>query len=332
MKEVTFINANVERWREFENMLSTNTAANPDKLSDMFIRITDDLSYAQTFFPGSETEKYLNGIAVKTHRVIYRTKKARSTSLIEFWKYIFPLEMYRSRKYILYSFLFFATACFVGAISAANDDTFVRLIMGDEYVNMTLENIEKGDPMAVYKSANKADMFLGITINNIRVSFIAFLSGVFTSFFTILVLFQNGIMLGSFQYFFYEYDVLYESILSIWIHGTLEIFAIIVAGAAGIITGNGILFPDTYSRMSSFLRAVKRSMKIVLGLMPVFIIAGFLEGFVTRQTDWYDSIRIAIIVGSLILIVFYFFIYPAKINKRFNQDNEFNDFIKEISK
>ncbi len=332
MKEITFLNNNVKRWREFESLLGKPSETEPDKLSDMFIGITDDLSYAQTYFPGTETEFYLNSIAIKTHNIIYKTKKERKTSLSEFWKYIFPLELYKSRKYILYSFFFFFTACLIGGISAANDDTFVRLILGDYYVNMTLDNIDKGDPMAIYKTANEINMFLGITINNIKVSFIAFLFGIFTSLGTILILFQNGVMLGSFQYFFYEQNVLYESVLSIWIHGTLEIFAIIIAGAAGIIMGTGILFPGTYTRKASFLQSARRGMKIVLGLIPVFIIAGFLEGFVTRHTNWHDAIRISIIVISLIIILLYFFIYPIKLNKRLNKDIEFKEFIKEMSK
>ncbi len=65
----------------------------------------------------------------------------------------------------------------IGVVSSAGDSGFVRLIMGDSYVNMTLENIDKGDPLAVYKQMNGVDMFLGITFNNIRVSFFAFMFG-----------------------------------------------------------------------------------------------------------------------------------------------------------
>jgi len=76
--------------------------------------------------------------------------------------------------------------------------------MGDAYVNMTLENIANDDPMAVYKKASETDMFLGITINNIRVSLMAFSFGVLAGVGTVFLIMQNAIMLGSFQYFFYE--------------------------------------------------------------------------------------------------------------------------------
>ena len=113
--------------------------------------------------------------------------------------------------------------------------------------------------MAVYNGSPEASMFLGITINNIKVSFLCFAAGILTSFGTGLILLQNGIMLGSFQMFFYQHDLLWESALAVWLHGTLEIWAIIVAGAAGLALGNSWLFPGTYSRLESFRRGAKRA-------------------------------------------------------------------------
>ena len=88
--------------------------------------------------------------------------------------------------------------------------------------------------MAVYKSMNETEMFLGITLNNIKVSFIAFVMGIFTAFGTGYILLRNGVMLGTFHAFFASHGLLTESLATIWIHGTFEIFSIIVAGAAGI--------------------------------------------------------------------------------------------------
>src|SRR5690606_15344093 len=98
-------------------------------------------------------------------------------------------------------------------------------------------------------------------------------------------LFYNGVMLGSFQYFFHQRGLLMESALTIWIHGTLEITAIVIAGGAGIVMGNSILFPGTYSRTESLMRGARRGVKIVLGMIPIFLVAAFLESFVTRLTD-----------------------------------------------
>jgi uncharacterized membrane protein SpoIIM required for sporulation len=167
--------------------------------------------------------------------------------------------------------------------------------------------------MAVYKQQGEFKMFLGITINNIKVAMYAFILGMLFSVGTLYVMMQNGIMLGSFLYFFYDKGLLWESSRTIWIHGTIEISVIIIAGAAGLVLGNGLLFPNTYTRLTSFINSFKAGLKIMLSTIPFFIVAGFLEGFVTRHTEMPDFLAIAIIVISFIAIVYYYGYYPIKI-------------------
>ena len=209
----------------------------------------------------------------------------------------------------------------IGALSSANDDTFVRLILGDDYINMTLENIDKDDPMAVYKSMNQTDMFLRITMNNIYVSFMAFTMGILIPIGTPYVLFRNGLMLGSFQYFFYEQGLFLDSFLTIWIHGTLEISAIVIAGAAGLVIANSIMFPGTFTRLDSFRQGAKKGLKIVIGLIPIFIVAGLLESFVTRYTGLPVFVKASIILISAFFIIYYFVIYPNNLAKRGSTKN-----------
>ncbi len=313
MKELVFIKQNIDRWNKFENLIESKKAENPDTLASMFIQITDDLAYSRTFYPNSEATKYLNHLASKTHLKIYKNKKEDKNIIKKFWGIDFPLIVYHSQKFIRISFIAFVLAALIGAFSAANDTNFVRLILGDGYVDMTLQNIEDGKPMGVYDTQGEFEMFIYIAINNIKVSFYAFMLGLFASIGTLFLLLYNGIMVGSFQYFFYEYGLLKESALTIWIHGTLEIFVIIVAGAAGLILGSSLLFPNTYSRLHSFKKGVKTGIKYIIGILPIFIVAAFLEGFVTRHTEAPDVLRLGIILASLTFIVWYFFIYPTKL-------------------
>lgn len=313
MREVTFLKKNADKWKEFETFLSSKENINPDKLAALFIELTDDLSYSRTFFPESKTTQYLNSLTARVHQSIYKSKKERKERFFRFWKYEAPLLFYKHRLKIAISFSIFFISMLMGVVSSAGDSGFVRLIMGDGYVNMTLENIDKGDPMAIYKQMNGVDMFLGITFNNIRVSFIAFVYGILISFGTGWVLMSNGIMLGAFQYFFHIHHLLFESILVIWIHGTLEISAIIIAGAAGLVLGNSILFPGTYSRRQSFIIGSKEGLKIIVSLVPIFITAGFLESFVTRFTGMPIYLSLTIIISSAIFVIWYFVIYPYRI-------------------
>ncbi|MGB5944140.1 MAG: stage II sporulation protein M [Leeuwenhoekiella sp.] len=320
MREAAFVRQNKDKWLRFENVLVNNTVTlSPDELSDLYVEVSDHLSYAQTFYPGSQTAEYLNYLAGQSHQKIYKTKRESSKRFITFFTHEFPAMFYQYQKQLLLAFAAFFLFAIIGAFSASSDGAYVRSILGDAYVNMTLDNIENDDPMAVYKKMNETEMFLGITVNNIKVALFAFILGILFSVGSLFMMMQNGVMLGSFQYFFYEKGLLWESARTIWIHGTIEISVIIVAGCAGLVLGNGILFPGTYSRLECFKRSMKDGLKIVASTIPFFIIAGFLEGFVTRHTEMPDWLAILIIASSLALILYYYVIYPRILHKKITQ-------------
>ena len=246
--------------------------------------------------------------------MLYKNKKADLRTIINFWKFEVPLIYGKHQKELLFSFLVFGVAITIGALSSYLENDFVRSILGDGYVNMTIENINTGDPLGVYKDEHAMNMFLGITINNIRVSFLAFVFGLTTSIGSGALLFSNGIMVGAFLQFFYKYTLLKEALLVVFIHGTLELSAIVLAGAAGFVMGNSLLFPGTYSRYESFLKGAKEGSKMVFGLVPVFILAGFLESFVTRYTEMPIFLSLSIIGGSAAFILYYFVVLPQKLN------------------
>lgn len=315
MRESAFVKANISKWEELERLIATNAKKDPDQLADLFVQLTDDLSYAKTHYQKSDITVYLNNLATKVHQSIYRNKKESKNRFISFWKYELPEIFYEHRKQFLYAFLIFGLSVALGAFSAANEDSFVRLILGDAYINMTLENIDSGEPMGVYGSMAQIDMFFAITFNNIRVSFLVFAAGILLSIGSGILLFKNGIMLGSFQYFFFTKGLLLQSALTIWIHGTIEIASIIIAGGAGILVGNSFLFPGTYSRLASLKMGASKGMKVIVGLIPLFIIAGFLESYVTRLFGMPDILKALIILASLALIIFYVIIYPKRLYK-----------------
>lgn len=315
MREAAFVRQNKEKWIAFEKAITLGSQTNPDELADGYIQLTNDLAYAQTYYEGSKTLLYLNALTSQAHQKIYRNKKESSNRIVSFWLHEFPLFFKEHQRTLLISFLIFALATAIGSISALNDSTFVRLILGDAYVNETLNNIAKGDPAAIYKGGSEIGTFLGITINNIRVAFLAFAFGVITSIGTGYILFSNGVMLGAFITFFYTKGVFFEANKQIWLHGTIEISVIIVAGCAGLIMGNSILFPKTFSRRVSFMKGAKDGLKVVVSTIPFFIIAGFIEGFITRYTDMPNWLAFLIIGCSLALVVFYYGVYPRLLQK-----------------
>ncbi|MBS7566080.1 stage II sporulation protein M [Mucilaginibacter sp. Bleaf8] len=311
MREPLFVKQNSGKWKSFEEAYTQS----PDELADRFIQITDDLAYAKTFYPNSKTTAYLNGLAARLHQSIYKNKKVKSNRFITFWKYELPAVFKQYQKQLLYSFILFTVFGLMGALSAKYDDQFVELILGHEYVAMTNANIAKGDPFGIYKSQNEFTMFFQIGMNNIYVSFVCYVAGVFCGAGTIFFMFRNAVMLGSFEYFFFSKGLGWQSILVIWIHGTLEISSLIIAGCAGLILGNSLLFPKTYKRIISFKRGAKDGLKIIIGLVPIFAIAAFFESFVTRHTQMPVWLSLLILGSSLAFMIWYVVIYPNKLYK-----------------
>ena len=321
MREVAFIKQNKEKWLNFEEAIFGKTKKNPDELANLYIHLMNDLSYAQTYYPKSKTTVYLNHLASQTYQKIYKTKRTETNRIKHFFKTEVPLLVYDYRRYILYAFIAFGLLTFIGAVSAHNDESFVRLILGDGYVNMTLKNIKEGDPVAVYKSGSNWGSFIGITLNNLRVGALSYFYGIFLGIGTFYILLQNCIMLGSFQYFFYQEGVFWESVRGIWIHGSMEIFAIVIEAAAGFILGASILFPKTFSRMNSFKVGFKNSFKIFLSTMPFTFAAGFLEGYVTRFSNVMPNfLSVGIILLTLSIISFYYLVYPFIVHKKLKQN------------
>lgn len=312
MKEVTFIRRNIEKWKNTEDIAENAAKLSPDRIADAYTDITADLAYSRTHFPKSRITIYLNNLAFALHNEIYRYKHEKKSRLITYWIDEVPCAMYKARKALLISFIIFIVSVLIGVVSTLGDTNFVRVILGNEYVDKTIQNISNGTPLAVYGSNPEVPMFLRIVGNNILVAFKCFTLGIFTSIGTGLALLYNGVMIGSFLTFFYQHALLGQSMITTWLHGTLEIWSIIIAGAAGIILGNGWLFPGTYSRIVSFKKSALLGLKVVVGTVPMFVIAGFIESFITRHTEWPAITKLCIITAVLIFIVYYYIYLPKK--------------------
>lgn len=321
MREAMFIKKNAEKWKAYQQQ----QAQVPDEASERFITLMDDLAYAKTFYPRSKATKWINGLAASIYQDIYKNKKEKYARIFNFWKYELPLIVRRHHATFLFTTLLFVLFVSIGVFSSIYNPQFVRGVLGNNYVDMTEDNIAKGDPFGVYKEDSKFNMFVRIGFNNIRVAFLTFIGGFSIGIFTFWILWSNGLMLGTFQHLFFANGLGLQSILVVWIHGTLEISAIVIAGAAGFILANGLLFPHTYSRLVSFRNNAKDAAKILICLIPFFIAAAFLESHVTQlMSQTFDKkpdgipvwVSIIILASSLFSIVWYFIIWPIKLSKK----------------
>ena len=319
MREVAFIKQNKEKWLEFEQVISNKEKKSPDDIANLHIKIMNDLVYAQTYYPKSKVTLFLNKLAKSSFDTVYHSKRRNKNVFLYFFFDKVPLICYQYRKYIYLSFIVFFAFFLIGLLSTFNDESFARQILGDNYINQTIENIESGDAMAIYKGGSNWGTFIGIYDNNQRVGLNMFLSGLFIGIGTGFYVVYNAIMLAVFQAFFYQNNSFFDSLKGIWIHGTYEIFGMIIEAAAGYIIGASILFPGAFKRFESFKTGMKSAFYIFISTIPFTLAAAFLEGYITRYSNIMPTIACLAIIGfSFVTISYYYLVLPFKVANKYN--------------
>ncbi len=312
MREGLFIKRNKDRWERIEE----ERISEPDQVASDFVQLVDDLAYAKTFYPRSKVTRYINFLASRIYLGIYRNRKDSSNRILRFFWYDVPLTVRKHRLVMLFSLAIFLLFFSIGFFSSVQDDSFVRQVLGDNYVDMTEKNIEEGNPFNVYADSNAFFMFLRIMINNIMVSFSYFFRGILFGVPSILLLAKESMRLGAFEHMFYAKDLGGQAVVTVLLHGLLELTAIILTCGAGLVMGMSYLFPGTRTRLDSFREGVKDGVKIVVGLMPIFVVAALIEGFITRYYKMPLYMSLTILGVCALFIGWYFIWYPYLLSKK----------------
>jgi uncharacterized membrane protein SpoIIM required for sporulation len=311
LREGLFIKKHKDRWEQIEQERSMSA----DETASNFTRLVNDLAYAKTFYPTSKITAYLNALASRIYLNIYRNRKDPSNRLALFFARDVPRTIARHYKLLLFTLGIFLVFFAVGFFSAMQDRSFVRQVLGDGYVDMTERNIEQGNPFNVYAQTGPFLMWIYIMINNIMVSFTYFFRGLLLGIPSIMALGKEAIRLGAFEHMFYSHGLGINAVVTVLLHGLLELTAIIIACGAGLIMGTSILFPGTQRRIIAFREGVKDGIKIIIALIPVFITAAFIEGFITRyyKMPLYLSLSILLLTGAF--VIGYFIMLPVIISR-----------------
>ena len=314
MREALFIKRNRHRWKQIQD----NPSSHPDEMAQEFIQLVEDLGYSKTFYPVSKTTLYLNGVAAKKYLAIYQNKKESRNTVIHFFKYTLPFIIAKHHRVLLISFCLFVLFVSIGFFSAQNDENFVRQILGDDYVDMTLRNIKDGHPFGVYGYGNEFLSFIYIFLNNVKVSLLEFGGGILFGYTTITGLMYNSVMIGAFEHMFYNNGLLKDSLLTVMIHGTLELSTFVIAATSGLVLAKSWLFPGTIKRIDALKQGAKEGLIIALSNIPMLFVAAFFEGFLTRHTDMPLWLKLFIIALSLTIVIGYFIVYPIRLKRRLN--------------
>lgn len=302
-----FVESRLEKWKRLEEL--TNRASRlrlrglkGDEVREfgrLYRRTAADLAIAREEVRDKRLINYLNYLVSRAHGAIYRSESSGFEGIVSFFRYEFPAVFRQTSRYTLVSFLiFFAAAVFAFSVVQLDESVADRIspqLRRDiaAHHNWT-DAIRQYTPLAA----------TSIQANNISVTFFAFAGGVAGGLVTVWVLAQNGLLLGSVMslcitHRFWEIPVFVAA------HGVIELTAIFIAGGGGLLVGKALLVPGELKRTDALVTNGLLAIKLIVGCIPMLIIAGFIEGFISpaKIPAWY---KLAVATTSGLLMLLYF--------------------------
>jgi uncharacterized membrane protein SpoIIM required for sporulation len=314
LKEEQFIKINSDAWRELEAFSTTInkkglkalSSEDVKKFLQIFRQSSHHLAYARTHYPQSSVVSYLNSLVSKCHSHVYAVKKISPSSLLKYIAYDFPKLLKEYRWYIISSFSIFALGAIVSMILVLINVNNASMFLPEDLIAGIKSGKSGGSQW------NYPLMSSYIMVNNISVSLKAFVLGITLGMGTIYVLFFNGALLGALTALIYSYGKPINYWSLILPHGVIELTAIFISGAAGLIIAKSILLPGEHSRKHSLIKGAKKSISLVIGVIFMLIIAGIIEGFFTPLNISEVSKLIFASISAVILIIYFSIPYFIK--------------------
>lgn len=280
----TYVVAHSPEWERLEDLVEhaqkQRTKLSGEELDELLVRYqraSAHLSHVRTTFADPEVTRRLTRVVAGARAVIYGSQAKAGGAIRTFFSSTFPAAVWSARRFIFLS----ALALFIPAIAVgtwiANSEAALEATLPEALREAYVQE----DFEAYYSSEPAAEFATQVLINNIQVSFLAFVIGIAFSLPTIFILAFNGANVGVAAGLFYaagEPTKFWGLILP---HGLLEITAILVAGGAGMQLGWSLINPGDRPRSVALVEEAKRSASIIIGLILVFVLAGLIEGFVT---------------------------------------------------
>lgn len=290
MTPARFLDTRREIWARLESLAAKAAGQGLRKLTDeefheltrLYPAVAVDVARARMYKVDDATQRRVNQIAIAAHGVLYRRKSSRSLPAIwRFFRYEYP-GLFRRQ----WGFVTLAAAIFVVGMLGTYVATRIMPSYAYLFVPRGLDvsgarEVTSEDISERFRQMPNSPMAAGIMTNNISVAFVAFALGITAGLGTCYILLANAMMLGGFAGHFANHGLSYPLWSFLAPHGVLEIFAILVAAAAGLRMGLSLVAPGSMTRSASLRAGAREAVLLVLGTIPMFLIAGFIEGFIT---------------------------------------------------
>lgn len=291
MTPARFLKTRITAWDRLEALIKKASPRGVRALTDSELReltllypaVAVDVARARMYKIDPNTQNRINQLAISAHGLLYRRKSERSFQFIlTFFRDTYPRLFRRLWPYTVLAIAVF-TIGFIGAyistvLTPSNAYLFVpgQLDLTDNESSMSSKDISER-----FRRIPKPPMAAGIMANNISVAFNAFALGITAGIGTCYIIIFNAMMLGGFAAHFSNHGLTYEFWSFIIPHGILEIFAILVSAAAGLKLGLSFVIPGQLKRSISLRRGARDSVLLLMGTIPMFVVAGLVESVIT---------------------------------------------------
>jgi uncharacterized membrane protein SpoIIM required for sporulation len=278
--------------------------AEVQELSRLYRAATADLALAQRDFPQHRVTDYLNQLVARGHALVYQGEPLAWNRLRRFVTAGFPRTVRQTGPFILAAaLLFIMPALLAGLITNWNPEA-ARWLLPPQ-VQQLIPQIEEQELWTEIEVAERPYASSFIMRNNIQVTFLAFSGGMLAGLLTVYIMAFNGLILGGLTGLTAHYDVGFELWTFVIGHGVVELSVIFIAGGAGLAVGWAILQPGLLRRRDALTVAARRAVRLIIGCVPLLVLAGAIEGFISPNEALPWPVKWAVGLGTGILLYTY---------------------------
>lgn len=298
-----FITQKKPNWQRLTNLLNKSqrglaslSAEELTELGRLYRSATSDLAAARRDFPTHRVAEYLNSLVARAHAAVYQNRAARGQSIWSFITTVFPHTFRETWLFTLASFLMFFLPALVGFVVSYRDPSAGATLMPG--LEQQIQDIRtQTEWWKEINTSGRAASSSQIMTNNIRVAILAFAGGILLGTLTLYTLVQNGLMLGVLAGAAQSLGFAGKLWGFIAAHGVIELSVIFISGGAGLQLGWALVRPGLLTRRTALTLAAQRAVVLLLGCIPLLVIAGTIEGFVSPSALPL-AIKLAVAFGS----------------------------------
>lgn len=301
-----FIAQNKDHWERLAQLVDRSAGSGIrrmephelDMLGELYRTATSDFALAQRDFAGQPVVPYLNQLVARAHAAVYRGRPTQAINLLEFLSVSFPRTFRKLAPFIAIAFAIMAVPAVANGVLVYRDPGVTEWTFGESEKQL-IPLVKDGQLWIDLPPEERPAASAYIMTNNIQVSLLAFAGGASAGLVTLYVLVLNGLSFGGLMGLCFHYGLGWRLVNFVIGHGVIEFTVIFMAAGAGLRMGWAIVHPGTQSRRDALVLATREAIALAGGSIPLLVVAGMIEAFVSPRFNPLYSAIAALVSGVM---------------------------------